>query len=611
MRPHTRAEAEAVVDAVDELAGHLPRRPRPPAGVRRRRVLPAGRPAVPGRRRLRGLPDARGRHRHGPHVRARVRRRGRRADRACRAASSPGSTARRPRATAPRDPAGDTAWRASTPSLDPPPAAAARRPSSPATYGARVLRAAAGRASGAPTSASSRSRNEFFGGNTAVTGLMVGADLARVLADEPPGHRYLLPDVCLSEGRFLDGTTPADLPRPVEIVATDGIALRGGPGDERRCPWSPSSGGPTSARARSSTASSASRSRSSRTAPASPATARRSRPSGSACRSCSSTPAAGCPGGTDLEEKVSRQVEKAVRGADVVLFVVDAARRRHRGGRRRRRLAAAHAASPCCCVANKADNDRRERETWEFLVARRSASRTRSARCTAAAPATCSTRCSAAACRKRRADDGDGDGDGDERRCRAWPGVPGVAIVGRPERRQVHAVQPADRRGPLRRPRHARHHPRRRRHRRRHARRARSASSTPPACGARARSTTAPEYYSLVRALRAVDDADVALLVIDATEGVTSQDQRLAERDRRRRLPGRRAAQQVGAARDAERPRRRHRPDLARRLHFIGDAPVLKISAADRQGRAQAAAGAGRRHRALPPPGADPRASTR
>ncbi len=69
-------------------------------------------------------------------------------------------------------------------------------------------------------------RNEFFGGNTAVTGLMVGADLCRVLADEPVGHRYLLPDVCLSEGRFLDGLTLADLPRPVEVVATDGIALR-------------------------------------------------------------------------------------------------------------------------------------------------------------------------------------------------------------------------------------------------------------------------------------------------------------------------------------------------------------------------------------------------
>jgi putative radical SAM enzyme (TIGR03279 family) len=68
--------------------------------------------------------------------------------------------------------------------------------------------------------------NVFFGGNTGVTGLLVGDDLARVLAGEPEGHRYLLPDVCLSEGRFLDGATPSDLPRPVEIIPTDGAALR-------------------------------------------------------------------------------------------------------------------------------------------------------------------------------------------------------------------------------------------------------------------------------------------------------------------------------------------------------------------------------------------------
>jgi putative radical SAM enzyme (TIGR03279 family) len=68
--------------------------------------------------------------------------------------------------------------------------------------------------------------NEFFGGNVGVTGLMVGEDIARVLAAEPRGHRYLLPDVCLSQGRFLDGSTPDDLPRPVEVVATDGLALR-------------------------------------------------------------------------------------------------------------------------------------------------------------------------------------------------------------------------------------------------------------------------------------------------------------------------------------------------------------------------------------------------
>jgi len=68
--------------------------------------------------------------------------------------------------------------------------------------------------------------NQFFGGTTGVTGLLVGEDLARVLAEEPRGHRYLLPDVCLSRGVFLDGMSPEDLPQPVEIVPTDGIALR-------------------------------------------------------------------------------------------------------------------------------------------------------------------------------------------------------------------------------------------------------------------------------------------------------------------------------------------------------------------------------------------------
>lgn len=38
------------------------------------------------------------------------------------------------------------------------------------------------------------------------------------------------------------------------------------------------------------------------------------------------------------------------------------------------------------------------------------------------------------------------------------------------------------------------------------------------------------EYFGLVRALQAIDRADAALFVIDATQGVTHQDQRLAER---------------------------------------------------------------------------------
>jgi NifB/MoaA-like Fe-S oxidoreductase len=69
-------------------------------------------------------------------------------------------------------------------------------------------------------------RNDFFGGNIAVTGLITGADIARVLRDQPSGERYLLPDVCLSEGRFLDGMTVAELPLPVEVIPSDGYSLR-------------------------------------------------------------------------------------------------------------------------------------------------------------------------------------------------------------------------------------------------------------------------------------------------------------------------------------------------------------------------------------------------
>jgi len=69
--------------------------------------------------------------------------------------------------------------------------------------------------------------NRFFGGNIGVTGLLAGADIAATLEGEPASHRYLLADVCLSGGKFLDGMTPAELPRLVEIVPTNGSALRG------------------------------------------------------------------------------------------------------------------------------------------------------------------------------------------------------------------------------------------------------------------------------------------------------------------------------------------------------------------------------------------------
>jgi putative radical SAM enzyme (TIGR03279 family) len=67
--------------------------------------------------------------------------------------------------------------------------------------------------------------NRFFGGNIGVTGLLTGADVAAALADAPAHDRYLLPDVVLSRGAFLDGTTVEQLPRRVEVVPTDGASL--------------------------------------------------------------------------------------------------------------------------------------------------------------------------------------------------------------------------------------------------------------------------------------------------------------------------------------------------------------------------------------------------
>ncbi len=67
--------------------------------------------------------------------------------------------------------------------------------------------------------------NRYFGGTIGVTGLLTGHDVAQALADIGGGPRVLLPDVCLSNGRFLDGMAVDELPRPVEVVASDGAAL--------------------------------------------------------------------------------------------------------------------------------------------------------------------------------------------------------------------------------------------------------------------------------------------------------------------------------------------------------------------------------------------------
>ncbi len=85
------------------------------------------------------------------------------------------------------------------------------------------------------------------------------------------------------------------------------------------------------------------------------------------------------------------------------------------------------------------------------------------------------------------------------------------------------------------------------------------------------------EYYSTIRALQAVDRSDAALFVIDATEGVTHQDQRLAER-----IDGAGCAMVIVLNKwDLVHPDNRDSIKIAikEKLHFLSYSPVLPISA--------------------------------
>jgi len=86
------------------------------------------------------------------------------------------------------------------------------------------------------------------------------------------------------------------------------------------------------------------------------------------------------------------------------------------------------------------------------------------------------------------------------------------------------------------------------------------------------------EFYSLVRVWRAIDRAQVVLLVVDATQGITDQDQRIAARIKE---DGRACAvvlnkwdlvKGTGKAEDVY-------EDAREDLHFISYAPFLRISA--------------------------------
>ncbi|HLK45591.1 MAG TPA: DUF512 domain-containing protein, partial [Acidimicrobiales bacterium] len=68
--------------------------------------------------------------------------------------------------------------------------------------------------------------NRFFGGNIAVAGLLCGEDVRGAIAADGGDATYLLPDACLTNGRFLDGVALESLEGDVRTVETDGAALR-------------------------------------------------------------------------------------------------------------------------------------------------------------------------------------------------------------------------------------------------------------------------------------------------------------------------------------------------------------------------------------------------
>jgi len=276
------------------------------------------------------------------------------------------------------------------------------------------------------------------------------------------------------------------------------------------------------------------------------------------------------PGGDALDEKVAEQAARALDDADLVLFVVDVSI-----GVTEEDLAAARfvqkTARPTLLVVNKVDDDAREAAIWEFVALG------------------LGEPIAVSAVHGRRAGDLldaivaalGGWHAPEEPSLREEGGPLRVAIIGRPnvgkstlfntligdERSVVHDV----------------------------AGTTRDAVDTVvetedgPICfidtaGMRRRAKTEAgvETYAVLRSLEALNRADLALLVIDATVRATAQDQRLAERIAASGCPA------VVVLNKWDLIATDDRVDVlatvADRLAFLGDAPVLKVAALSGRG---------------------------
>ena len=284
------------------------------------------------------------------------------------------------------------------------------------------------------------------------------------------------------------------------------------------------------------------------------------------------------PGGTELDAKVSKQSERAVSDADVVILVVDATTGPTEEDDRvadllRRRTGAT------LVVVNKVDDASRESLVWDFMglgLGQPFPVSSLHGRGTGDLLDALIALLPPAPHEPEEADDGE-----------RGPSAPSpdrvfsVAIVGRPnvgkstlfnrligdDRSVVHDMPGTTRdtidtvveteAGPLR-------------------------FIDTAGMRRRSRIDEDTEYYSLLRALQAVDRADTAVLVIDATAGVTNQDQRLAERIDAAGCPVVVLLNKWELL-DAD-ARLEVKYQIGRQLHFLGESPVLPVSALSGKG---------------------------
>ncbi len=277
------------------------------------------------------------------------------------------------------------------------------------------------------------------------------------------------------------------------------------------------------------------------------------------------------PGGDDLQSKVSQQADTALSGADLVLLVVDvttgvvdedvhAARWALRSGR------------PILLVANKVDDTIHDAQSWEFLQLGVGEPHSISALHGRGAGDLLDAIVDRLI--ENETDESDVLEEPDD-------GALRVAIVGRPnvgkstlfnyligeERSVVHDMPGTTRdaidtvvqtdQGLIR-------------------------FIDTAGMRRRAKTEAGLETYAVLRSLEALDRADIAVLVIDATVGATGQDQRLAERIAGAGCPAIVVLNKWELIATDERPAVLAK--LADRLAFLGSAPVLKTTATSGRG---------------------------